>query len=220
MSKVYKLNILNCDGEKVGREVDFSKLNDVEVKNHSIYLSTKSYLAHQRQGTHKTKERSEVNGATRKLKKQKGTGGARQGDVNSPLLRGGGRVFGPKPHEYNLKVNKKERKYAFISVLKNKIDNNALAIVDNFNFTNHKTKNFITQTKGLNLDSRNNLIVTKEKNNTLLLSSRNLNNVTVKRCADLNIYDLLKSNKIYISEDSVEILNNKINEIVLNNKTN
>lgn len=214
MPKTYRLNVLNCEGENVGRDVDFAKLSDVEIRKHNIYLSTKSYLAHQRQGTHKTKERSEVNGSTHKLKKQKGTGGARQGDTNSPLLRGGGRVFGPKPHVYKLKVNKKEKKYAFVSVLKNKVDNNEIVIVDNFNFTSHRTKDFISKTKGLNMDKTKNLIVTKEKNENLLLSSRNLNNVTVKRCFELNIYDLLNSNKIYISEDSIEILNNKINEVV------
>ena len=214
MSKTYKLNILNCNGESVGRDIAFSQLNDVEVKNHSIYLAAKAYLAHQRQGTHKAKERSEVKGATRKLKKQKGTGGARQGDTNSPLLRGGGRVFGPKPHKYNLKINKKEKQYAFASVLKNKIDNDEISIVDNFDFTSHKTKDFIAKTKGLNMDKNKNLIVTKDKNENLLLSSRNLSNVAVKKCLDLNIYDLLNCNKIYISEDSVEILNKKINKVI------
>ena len=156
--KTFLLNILNISGEDSGKTLDLSQFDNVEINDHLIYLYIKYYLANQRQGTHKSKERSEIKGSTRKLIRQKGNGGARRGDIKSPILHGGGRVFGPKPNEYNIKMNKKERDLALLSSLKHRLLEKNLNIISDFDLSTPKTKNFISVIENLKINANKNLI--------------------------------------------------------------
>jgi len=204
--KTFLLNILDISGEDSGKTLDLSQFDNVEINDHLIYLYIKYYLANQRQGTHKSKERSEIKGSTKKLIRQKGNGGARRGDIKSPILRGGGRVFGPKPNDYNIKMNKKERDLALLSSLKHRLLEKNLNIISDFDLSTPKTKNFISVIENLKINANKNLIVVKDVNKNLLLSSRNIQSVKVKNVENLNIYDIVSSGKILFDEKGIDSL--------------
>ena len=208
--KTFLLNILNISGEDSGKTLDLSQFDNVEINDHLIYLYIKYYLANQRQGTHKSKERSEIKGSTRKLIRQKGNGGARRGDIKSPILHGGGRVFGPKPNEYNIKMNKKERDLALLSSLKHRLLEKNLNIISDFDLSTPKTKNFISVIENLKINANKNLIVVKDVNKNLLLSSRNIQSVKVKNVENLNVYDIVSSGKILFDEKGIDSLCKKL----------
>lgn len=201
--------IYNKEGQDTGRK---AVLNDqvfaIDANEHAIYLDVKQYLADQRQGTHKSKERSEVSGSTRKLHKQKGGGGSRIGDINSPVLVGGGRVFGPRPRDYRFKLNKKLKALARRSALSAKAQEGQIIVVDSINFDAPKTKDFINFTKNLKVEGKKLLLVLSDKNNNVYLSSRNVPNVHLMNASDINTYALLNNNAIIMTEGSVEFINN------------
>lgn len=176
----------------------------IEPNDHTIYLAVKQYLAHQRQGTSKSRERSEMSGSTRKLKRQKGTGTARMGDINSPVLRGGGRVFGPKPRTYFIKLNKKVSRLARKSALSTKAANGQIIVLEDFSFDAPKTKAFLGVLTALQLDTKKSLLVTPDYEREVLLSSRNIKGTSVVRAADLNTYEILKAGTIILSEGAIE----------------
>lgn len=201
--------IYNKEGQDTGRK---AVLNDqvfaIDANEHAIYLDVKQYLADQRQGTHKSKERSEVSGSTRKLHKQKGGGGSRIGDINSPVLVGGGRVFGPRPRDYRFKLNKKLKALARRSALSAKAQEGQIIVVDSINFDAPKTKDFVNFTKNLKVEGKKLLLVLSDKNNNVYLSSRNVPNVHLMNASDINTYALLNNNAIIMTEGSVELINN------------
>ena len=200
--------IYNISGAETGKK---ATLNDeifgIEPINHAIYLDVKQYLANKRQGTHKSKQRIEVMGSTRKLKKQKGTGGARSGSILSPLFPGGGRVFGPVPRDYSFKLNKKLKQLARKSALTYKAKDNAITVVEDFAMEAPKTKEFIAITKNLKLDGKKILVVLPETNPVVSLSARNLQNVKVIPASNLNTYDVMNAAGIVLAETSVEAVN-------------
>ncbi len=200
--------IYNISGAETGKK---ATLNDeifgIEPNNHAIYLDVKQYLANKRQGTHKSKQRNEVMGSTRKLKKQKGTGGARSGSIISPLFPGGGRVFGPVPRDYSFKLNKKLKQLARKSALTYKAKDNAITVVEDFAMEAPKTKEFIAITKNLKLDGKKILVVLPETNPVISLSARNLQNVKVIPASNLNTYDVMNAAGIVLAETSVEAVN-------------
>ena len=200
--------IYNISGAETGKK---ATLNDeifgIEPNNHAIYLDVKQYLANKRQGTHKSKQRNEVMGSTRKLKKQKGTGGARSGSILSPLFPGGGRVFGPVPRDYSFKLNKKLKQLARKSALTYKAKDNAITVVEDFAMEAPKTKEFIAITKNLKLDGKKILVELPETNPVVSLSARNLQNVKVIPASNLNTYDVMNAAGIVLAETSVEAVN-------------
>ena len=210
-----ELTVYNIKGEDTGRKV---QLNDdiyaIEPNEHVMYLAVRQYLADQRQGTHKSKERSELSGSTRKLFRQKGTGGARRGDINSPLLRGGARVFGPKPRDYSFKLNKKVKVLARKSALSSKITDGAIRIVEDFNFEAIKTKQMVKVLDSFKVNGNRNLFVFAEPNNNVVLSARNIQRTEVMLARNLNTYDILKAKNIFLTESAlqpiVEVLNREI----------
>lgn len=207
-----ELSILNINGEDTGRKVT---LNDaifgIEPNDHAIYLDVKQYLANQRQGTHKAKERSEVSGSTRKLIRQKGGGGARRGDINSPVLVGGGRVFGPKPRDYSFKLNKKVKSLARKSALTYKAQENAIIVVEDFTLDAPQTKEFIAITKKLNIADKKLLMVLPENNKFIYLSARNLEKAKVVTISDLNTYRILDNASLILTEGTVAAIEKLFN---------
>ena len=207
-----ELTVYNIKGEDTGRKV---QLNDdiyaIEPNEHVMYLAVRQYLADQRQGTHKSKERSELSGSTRKLFRQKGTGGARRGDINSPLLRGGARVFGPKPRDYSFKLNKKVKVLARKSALSSKITDGAIRIVEDFSFDAIKTKQMVGVLNAFKVNGNRNLFVFAEPNNNVVMSARNIQRTEVMEARNLNTYDILKAKNIFLTESAlqpiVEVLN-------------
>lgn len=199
----YRLPILNIGGKEVNRFLDLSAFKDVDFNEHLIYLSIKNYLANQRQGTHKTKERSEIKCSTRKLYRQKGTGRARRGSISSPLLRGGATVFGPKPRDYGFKINKKEMRLALLASVRSKLENNVINIIDDFTIPDYKTKTFIDIMNCLKMSTKKNLLIYCSDNSNLVLSSRNLKNVDVKMFNFINTYDIVSSDKIFFEEKAI-----------------
>ncbi|MBR6757934.1 MAG: 50S ribosomal protein L4 [Bacteroidaceae bacterium] len=203
-----ELSVYNIQGQDTGRKVT---LNDtvfaVEPNDHAIYLDVKQYLANNRQGTHKSKERSEVSGSTRKLHKQKGTGGARIGDINSPVLVGGGRVFGPKPRDYRFKLNKKVKSLARKSALTYKAQENAIVVVEDFSFEAPKTKDFVALTKNLQVADKKLVLVLSDQNKNVYLSARNLTNARVITISDLNTYRVLDNKALVITESALAVIN-------------
>lgn len=199
-----KLEVFNIKGEKTGKSVELpDSVFGAQPNEHAVWLAVKAYLANQRQGTHKSKERSEMSGSTRKLHKQKGTGGARKGDINSPLLKGGGRVFGPKPRDYSQKLNKKVKRLARLSALSSKASNGQIIILEDFSFDAPKTQAYLTMLKSLNLDGKKSLLVTNDYEKNVYLSSRNIQKAAVSRAQDLNTYEILHSNTLILSEGSI-----------------
>lgn len=203
-----ELAIYNIKGEDTGKKAE---LNDavfcVDPNEHAIYLDVKQYLANQRQGTHKAKERSEVSGSTRKLHKQKGGGGARIGDINSPVLVGGGRVFGPRPRDYRFKLNKKVKVLARKSALTVKVQENQIKIVENFTFEAPKTKDFVAFAKNMEAEGKKILLVLPDENKNVYLSARNVPNVRLIRANDINTYSIMNSNAIIMTVDSLDVVN-------------
>ena len=204
-----ELAVYNIKGEDTGSKV---VLNDevfgVDVNEHAVWLDVKQFLANRRQGTHKSKERSEVSGSTRKLHKQKGGGGARIGDINSPVLVGGGRVFGPRPRTYNFKLNKKVKQLARKSALASKLADQQIMVVENFAFEAPKTKEFVSVLNNLKLGDKKVLYVVATPDKNVALSLRNLPACRMAVAADLNTYVILNNNMLLLSEDSVEVVNN------------
>ena len=200
-----ELSVYNIKGEDTGRKV---QLNDdiygIEPNEHVMYLAVRQYLADQRQGTHKSKERSELSGSTRKLFRQKGTGGARRGDINSPLLRGGARVFGPKPRDYSFKLNKKVKVLARKSALSSKITDDAIMVVEDFNFEAPKTKQMVQILDAFKVNGGRNMFVFAEPNKNVVLSARNIQRTEVMLARNLNAYDILKAKKIFLTESAIK----------------
>ena len=200
-----ELTVYNIKGEDTGRKVQLADtIYGVEPNEHVMYLAVRQYLADQRQGTHKSKERSEVAGSTRKLFRQKGTGGARRGDINSPLLRGGGRVFGPKPHDYRFKLNKKVKVLARKSALSSKVTDGAIRVVEDFNFDAIKTKQMIQVLDTFKVNGNRNLFVFAEPNKNVVLSARNIQRTEIALARNLNTYDILKAKNIFFTESALK----------------
>ncbi len=202
-----EVKVLNIAGKETGRKIE---LNDsifaIEPNDHAIYLDVKQYLNNQRQGTSKSKERNEISGSTRKLKRQKGTGTARAGSIKSPLFRGGGRVFGPRPRDYDSKLNKKVKQLARKSALAHKILDNKILVIEDFNFDTPKTKEFISICTNLNIGDKKSLFVLSEPNKNIYLSSRNLQRQKVVLASSLNTYEVLDANTLVLVESSVDVL--------------
>lgn len=203
-----ELSIYNIQGEDTGRKIALeSSVFGIEPNDHAIYLTVKQYRANQRQGTHKTKERSEMSGSTRKLFRQKGTGGARRGDINSNILRGGARVFGPRPRSYSFKLNKKLRQLARRSALTYKAQDNEILVLDQLSFDAPKTKTFVSMAKALNVDGQKTLYVVSQVEDAVALSARNIPGVSIIRAQDLNTYCVLDCRKIVFTEDALAHVN-------------
>ncbi|MBN7810356.1 50S ribosomal protein L4 [Algoriphagus sp. H41] len=202
-----ELAVINQKGQDTGRKVTLSdEIFAIEPNDNAIYLDVKQYLANQRQGTHKSKERNEVAGSTKKIKKQKGTGGARAGSLKAPNFRGGGRVFGPKPRDYSFKLNKKVKQLARKSALSYKVIENSLVVLEDLAFDAPKTKNYIALLNGLSLSDKKTLLVLPEDNKNVFLSSRNLPKAKVVTVNDVNTYQLLNADHLVLCEGSVSKL--------------
>lgn len=200
-----KVAVLDINGKETGRKVDLSDdVFAIEPNEHAIYLDVKQYLAHQRQGTHKAKERAEIAGSTRKIKKQKGTGTARAGSIKSPVFRGGGRIFGPRPKDYTQKLNKGLKRLARKSALSLKTKDNALVVVEDLNFDAPKTKDFVAFLTSLGLENKKSLIVLGGTNNNVYLSSRNLERSEVVTGSELNTYKIVNANSLVLTESALE----------------
>ncbi|WP_036379855.1 50S ribosomal protein L4 [Muricauda sp. MAR_2010_75] len=200
-----KVAVLDIKGKETGRKVDLSDdVFAVEPNEHAIYLDVKQYLAHQRQGTHKSKERAEIAGSTRKIKKQKGTGTARAGSIKSPIFKGGGRIFGPRPKDYTQKLNKNVKRLARKSALSIKSKEKALVVVEDFNFEAPKTKDFVAFLTSLGLENKKSLIVLGDTNNNVYLSSRNLERSEVVTGSQLNTYKIVNANSLVLTESALE----------------
>lgn len=202
-----KISVLNIKGEDTGRKVTLNEsIFGIEPNDHVLYLDVKQYLANQRQGTAKSKERSEHAGSTRKLGRQKGGGGARRGDINSPVLVGGGRVFGPKPRDYRFKLNKKVKSLARKSALSYKAQENAIVVVEDFTFEAPKTKEFVNVAKNLKVDGRKTLLVLPEVNKNVYLSARNLQRTEIITASALNTYKVLNADVLVVTENSLKAI--------------
>ena len=202
-----ELNVYNKKGEDTGKKV---VLNDsiycIEPNDHVIYLDVKQYLANQRQGTHKSKQRSELSGSTRKLGRQKGGGGARRGDINSPVLVGGARVFGPVPRDYSFKLNKKVKQLARKSALTYKAKDGNIVVLDTIDFETPKTKDFVDMVKSLNVADKKLLIILPEQNKNVYLSARNIKNVEVVTVSELNTYSVLNASTLLVAEGAIDVI--------------
>lgn len=200
-----EIKVLNKEGKATAKKVSLIKeIFSIEPNDHAIYLDVKQYLANQRQGTHQSRERADIAGSTRKIKKQKGTGTARAGSIKNPLFRGGGRVFGPRPKSYSFKLNKKLKVLARKSALTYKAKEDSILVIDDLSFKTPKTKDFISVLKNLKIDGDKSLFVTSEKDQNTFLSSRNLKNAKVITADKLNTYDILYSHKLIISENAFD----------------
>ena len=208
-----ELSVLNINGQETGKKVTLKDaIFGIEPNDHVIYLDVKQYLANQRQGTAKSKERSEMSGSTRKLGRQKGGGGARRGDINSPVLVGGARVFGPKPRDYGFKLNKKVKVLARKSALAYKAQENAIIVVDQFNLDAPKTKDFLNIAKNLKVEGKKTLVVLPEINKNVYLSARNIQKAEVMRAGDINTYKVLNADVLVITEDSLQQIDAILNK--------
>jgi len=204
-----QVEIINISGKKTSKKAELvDAIYNAEPNDHCVYLDVKQHLANKRQGTHKSLERAEINPTTKKLKRQKGTGGARAGSMKSPLFIGGGRVFGPKPRDYSFKLNKKVKRLARVSALTYKAKDNAITVVEDFNFEVPKTKNFVDLLKNLNLTDKKTLLVVPNSNKNIYLSARNIEGASVVKAADLNTYDILNANNLIIAEGTVKEIEN------------
>ncbi|GGI22143.1 50S ribosomal protein L4 [Pedobacter lithocola] len=202
-----EVKVINISGKETGAKVQLPEsVFGIEPNDHAIYLDVKQFLANQRQGTHKSKQRNEIAGSTRKLYKQKGTGGARAGSIKSPLFNGGGRVFGPQPRDYSFKLNKKLKVLARKSALAYKAKDNNVVVLEDFSFDTIKTKNYINLIAALNVGNEKTLLVLPAQNNNIYLSSRNVEKTKVITAADLNTYDVLNAGVLVLTTDSVKTL--------------
>lgn len=208
-----EVNVLNIKGEDTGRKVT---LNDsifgIEPNDHVIYLAVKQYMAAQRQGTHKSKERSEIAGSTRKLIRQKGGGGARRGDIKSPVLRGGGRVFGPRPRDYRFKLNKKVTLLARKSAFSYKAQQNSIIVVEDFDFEAPKTKDFVQMQNNLNISGKKLLLLLPGVNKNVYLSARNIQRVQVMTASDVNTYNVMNANVVVMTENALNLVDSTLNK--------
>jgi large subunit ribosomal protein L4 len=199
------LSVYTNKGSDTGRKVSLVKeIFEAEPNDHAIYLDVKQFLANQRQGTHKSKQRSEISGSTRKLRKQKGSGSARVGSIKSPLFRGGGRVFGPQPRDYGFKLNKKVKKLARISALSYKAKDKAIMVVEDFTFETSKTKNYASMLESLSLGDKKTLLVMPKADKNVSLSGRNIKNVLITTADSLNTYDVLNAENLLLIESSLD----------------
>lgn len=202
-----ELSVLNINGKDTGKKVSLDDaIYGIEPNDHVLWLDVKQYLANQRQGTHKSKERSELSGSTRKLIKQKGGGGARRGDIKSPILVGGARVFGPKPRDYSFKLNKKVKVLARKSALAYKAKDNQIVVVEDFNFETPKTKDFIALAKSLQVADKKVVLVLSDQNKNVYLSARNLERVKVVTASEINAYTILNCSSLVLAESSVAVI--------------
>lgn len=209
-----KVDVYNAEGKSTGRSVDLpDDIFGIEPNNHVMYLDVKAIQAHQRQGTSKAKERGEIKGSTKKIKKQKGTGGARAGSIKNPLFRSGGRIFGPRPRTYNLKVNKKVKRLAKISALSAKAQSGSIKVIEDFTYDSPKTSNFAAMLKNLECDNKRSLVVLGDMDKNLYLSSRNINKNEIMISSGLNTLDIMKAGTLVLSEGSLS----KIKEALSNN---
>ncbi|QXP77875.1 MULTISPECIES: 50S ribosomal protein L4 [Winogradskyella] len=200
-----EIAVLDINGKDTGRKAELSKqVFAIEPNNHAVYLDVKQYLANQRQGTHKAKERAEITGSTRKIKKQKGTGTARAGSIKSGVFRGGGRMFGPRPRNYGFKLNKNLKRLARKSALSIKAKDNSILVLEDFSFESPKTKNFVDVLKALELDKKKSLIVLAGSNNNVYLSSRNFKGAEVITTSELSTYKIMNANKVVLIEGALE----------------
>ena len=200
-----KVAVVDKNGKDTGRKVELSKeVFGIEPNNHAVYLDVKQYLANQRQGTHKSKERAEIAGSTRKIKKQKGTGTARAGSIKSPIFKGGGRIFGPRPKDYRFKLNKNLKRLARKSALTMKANDKAIVVIEDLSFDTPKTKEFTSVLKSLGLDDKKSLVVLGESNNNVYLSSRNLKGAEVITNSELSTYKIMNANSVVLFEGSLE----------------
>lgn len=203
-----KVDVLNINGEKTGRSVELPEsVFGIEPNDHVLYLAVKHYRSNQRQGTHKTKERGEITGSTRKIKRQKGTGTARAGSIKNPLFRTGGRTFGPRPNDHSIKLNKKVRKLAKCSALSSKAQSGGITVLEDFTFDQPRTQEFARVLDNLELNGKKSLFVIAEYDKNLYLSGRNLQKLEVVHARDVNPYQILHANKVVISENSVDVIN-------------
>ena len=208
-----EVSVLNINGQETGRKVTLNEsIFGIEPNDHVLYLDVKQYLANQRQGTAKSKERSEMSGSTRKLGRQKGGGGARRGDINSPVLVGGARVFGPKPRDYDFKLNKKVKLLARKSALSYKAQDNAIIVVEDFDLAAPKTKDFVNIVKSLNADNKKTLLLLPSVNKNVYLSARNLQRSEVMTASALNAYKVLNADVLVITEKSLEAIDGILNK--------
>ncbi len=202
-----ELNVFNIEGKETGKKVTLDdSIFGIEPNNHAIYLDTKQYMANNRQGTAKAKERCEITGSTRKLKRQKGTGSARYGDIKNPLFRGGGRIFGPRPRDYSLKVNKKVKQLARKSALSYKAAENGIIILEDFNMETPKTNEMVKISENLKISSKKSLFVLPKQNKNIYLSSRNLQGVEVVTVNELTTYKIMNASILVLAEGAVDIL--------------
>ena len=206
-----ELAVYNIKGEETGKNVSLNEsVFGIDPNDHAIYLDVKQYLANKRQGTHKTKERAEVTGSTKKIKRQKGTGTARAGDIKSPIFRGGGRTFGPRPRDYSFKLNKKVKKLARKSALSYKASANGIIVLEDFNLEAPKTKNYQDILNSLKINGKKSLLVLNEQNKNIYLSSRNLQGAKVITVSEVTTYDIMNASVLMIVESSVSVLDNML----------
>ena len=209
-----EIAIIQSTGKSTGRKANLSEeIFGIEPNDHAIYLDVKSYLANQRQGTHKSKQRNEIAGSSKKIKKQKGTGGARAGNIKNPQFKGGGRVFGPVPRDYSFKLNKKVKDLARKSALTYKAKDNSIAVVEDFSFDTQKTKNYMAFLKSISADQQKTLLVLPESNRNIALAGRNIKNTKVITASQINTYDLLQADKLLLLEGAVEKISNILNKV-------
>lgn len=207
-----KVAVLNIKGEETGREVTLDKsIFGIEPNEHAVYLDVKNYLANQRHGNAKTKERNEISGSTRKIKKQKGTGTARAGSIKSPIFRGGGTIFGPKQRDYGFKLNRKVKKLASKSVLSSRAKEKAIQILEDFSMETPKTKEFINILNSLSASDKKALLIVGEKDKNLYLSARNLKKTNVSTVAEVNTYDLINAERVIFCEGTLDQLKERLN---------
>jgi large subunit ribosomal protein L4 len=205
--------VLKSNGETTSKKVNLSEaIFGIEPNDHAIYLDVKSYLANQRQGTHKSKQRNEISGSSKKLKKQKGTGGARAGNIKNPQFKGGGRVFGPVPRDYSFKLNKKVKDLARKSALSYKAKDNSIAILEDFNFESPKTKQYLSLLKALSLSDKKTLLILPEANKNVVLSGRNVQNAKITTADQINTYDLINADNVIFVESSINKIENLLNK--------
>ena len=206
-----EVSVITLEGKDTGRKI---KLQDsvfgIETNDHAIYLDVKQHLANKRQGTHKAKERSEITGSTRKVKRQKGTGTARHGDIKSPVFRGGGRIFGPRVRSYDFKLNKKVKQLARKSALTYKAKNNEILVLEDFSFEGPKTKNYVNMLNSLKINDKKSLLILGEQNKNIYLSSQNLKNARVLTISETTTYDIMNSSALLLMESSVNALQNNV----------
>lgn len=202
-----KVQVLNISGEDTGKKIELKKsIYGIEPNDNAIFFDVKHYMANQRQGTHKTKERADIVGSTRKIKRQKGTGTARAGSIKSPIFRGGGRTFGPRPKDYDFKINKKLKQIARKSALSYKAKSKNIMVIEDFNFEEVKTKSYTDLMSNLKIDNKKSLLVLSEQNKNIYLSSRNLKDAKVVTAGELTTYDLMNSSVLLLPVSSVEVI--------------